>query len=108
VGGGERWEEERRGEEERRRGGEKERRRGEKERRREGEKERGERGGKEGRELYLVICLAARAIAYSATTVFPAEVWAATNTLSPFSKWYIYCDKREKIERGRTDTKNKK
>lgn len=36
--------------------------------------------------LYLVICFAASAIAYSATTVFPAEVCAATNTESPISR----------------------
>lgn len=30
--------------------------------------------------------LVARANAYSATTVFPAEVCAATNTESPFSR----------------------
>jgi hypothetical protein len=35
---------------------------------------------------YRVICFAARAMAYSATTVFPAEVCAATNTESPFSR----------------------
>jgi hypothetical protein len=34
------------------------------------------------------MCFAAKAIAYSATTVFPAEVWAATNTLSPISRRY--------------------
>ena len=34
----------------------------------------------------LVMCFAARAIAYSATTVLPAEVCAATNTESPFSR----------------------
>lgn len=39
--------------------------------------------------IYLVMCFADRAIAYSATTVLPAEVCAATKTLSPFSKWYI-------------------
>ena len=33
-----------------------------------------------------VMCFAARAIAYSATTVLPAEVCAATNTLSLCSK----------------------
>jgi hypothetical protein len=31
------------------------------------------------------MCFAASAIAYSATTVFPAEVCAATKTLSPIS-----------------------
>jgi hypothetical protein len=35
---------------------------------------------------YFVICFVARAIAYSATTVFPADVCAATKTESPFSK----------------------
>ncbi len=35
------------------------------------------------------LTLAANAKAYSATTVFPAEVWAATNTDSFLSKWYI-------------------
>ena len=30
--------------------------------------------------FYLVRCDRERAIAYSATTVLPAEVWAATNT----------------------------
>ena len=34
----------------------------------------------------LVICFAARAMAYSATTVLPADVCAATNTESPFSR----------------------
>ena len=34
------------------------------------------------------MCFAARAMAYSATTVLPAEVCAATNTESPFSRWY--------------------
>jgi hypothetical protein len=34
------------------------------------------------------MCFIARAMAYSATTVLPAEVWAATNTLSPISRWY--------------------
>jgi hypothetical protein len=34
------------------------------------------------------MCFAARAMAYSATTVFPAEVCAATKTESPFSRWY--------------------
>jgi hypothetical protein len=34
------------------------------------------------------MCFWARAIAYSATTVFPAEVCAATKTESPISKWY--------------------
>jgi hypothetical protein len=36
---------------------------------------------------YRVMCFAARAMAYSATTVFPAEVCAATKTESPFSRW---------------------
>ena len=39
----------------------------------------------------LVMCFRERAIAYSATTVFPAEVWAATKTLSWFSKCRIAC-----------------
>lgn len=34
---------------------------------------------------HLVMCLMASAMAYSATTVLPAEVCAATKTLSPFS-----------------------
>jgi hypothetical protein len=37
---------------------------------------------------YRVICFIARAMAYSATTVLPAEVCAATNTGSPISRWY--------------------
>ncbi len=36
--------------------------------------------------MALVMCWAARAMAYSATTVLPAEVWAATKTESPFSR----------------------
>ena len=40
---------------------------------------------------YLVMCFWDRAMAYSATTVLPAEVWAAINTSSPFSKWTIAC-----------------
>jgi hypothetical protein len=35
---------------------------------------------------YLVMWRRARATAYSATTVFPAEVWAATKTESPISR----------------------
>ena len=34
------------------------------------------------------MCFEASPIAYSATTVFPALVCAATNTLSPISRWY--------------------
>ena len=37
------------------------------------------------------MCLLASAMAYSATTVFPAEVWAATNTLSLVSKHRTAC-----------------
>ena len=40
---------------------------------------------------YLVMCLLANAMAYSATTVFPADVWAATKTLSLFSKQSTAC-----------------
>jgi len=36
-------------------------------------------------EAHLVMCFAAKAMAYSATTVLPADVWAATKTLSPIS-----------------------
>lgn len=42
-------------------------------------------GEKVNDRTHLVICFAARAIAYSATTVLPADVWAATKTLSPSS-----------------------
>ena len=35
--------------------------------------------------ITLVFYYNALAIAYSATTVFPAEVWAATKTFYPFS-----------------------
>ena len=37
----------------------------------------------------LVKFLIAKATAYSATTVFPAEVWAATRTQCPYSILYI-------------------
>lgn len=40
----------------------------------------------------------AKAKAYSATTVFPAEVWAATKTDSPLSRWYIACIYHEEIK----------
>lgn len=40
---------------------------------------------------YLVWCFADSAMAYSATTVFPAEVCAATNTLSCDSMWIMAC-----------------
>ena len=41
--------------------------------------------------IYLVMCLSDSAMAYSAITVFPAEVWAAINTLSWFSRCNIAC-----------------
>jgi hypothetical protein len=40
---------------------------------------------------YFVICLLDRAMAYSATTVLPADVWAATNTLWWSSSFNIAC-----------------
>lgn len=40
---------------------------------------------------YLVICFWDKAIAYSATTVFPADVWAAMKTDSLFSKQRTAC-----------------
>ena len=40
---------------------------------------------------YLVMCLSDSAMAYSAITVFPDEVWAAINTLSWFSRCNIAC-----------------
>lgn len=40
---------------------------------------------------YFVICLLDRAMAYSATTVLPADVWAATNTLQWSSNFNIAC-----------------
>lgn len=38
---------------------------------------------------HRVMCFMASAIAYSATTVLPADVCAATNTQSPCSRWTI-------------------
>lgn len=40
---------------------------------------------------YLVWCFADSAMAYSATTVFPADVCAATNTFSCDSMWIMAC-----------------
>ena len=39
----------------------------------------------------LVMCCLDSAMAYSATTVLPADVWAAMNTLSCSSRWRIAC-----------------
>lgn len=42
-------------------------------------------------KLYLVLCSKERAMAYSATTVLPADVWAATNTQSWLWRWRMAC-----------------
>lgn len=59
------------------------------------------------------MCLSERAIAYSATTVLPADVWAATNTDSKgkeiIKKTYKKGKKRKrKEERGKEMRKLKR